>query len=124
MFSAKLSIASTLVFISSRTSLTSESPETSTYTTPYELAAVDLITSMPCKSLSASSIGIQTPFSTSSGVAPGYGILTETTLVEVSGNISFLSFSQVEIPANKTKAIIKLAATLLRENHFIKLRIN
>ena len=79
---------------------------------------------MPCKSLSASSIGIQTPFSTSSGVAPGYGILTDTTLVEVSGNISFFSFSHVEIPASKTKAIIKLAATLLRENHFIKLRIS
>ena len=69
--SAKFWIASTRLFTSLSTLRTSLPEVTSTVTKPMPSAQLEVSRSMPSRSWIASSIGTQTPFSTSSGVAFG-----------------------------------------------------
>ena len=77
------------------------------------------IRSIPSRSWIASSIGIQIPFSTSSGVAFGYGTMIAIASIAVSGKISFFREPHVTIPPTSTAIIAKFAATWLRQNHKI-----
>ena len=74
---------------------------------------------MPCRPSKTDSIGSITPFSTSTGAAPGYGTLILIILRSERGNISLLIVAKEIAPAKKTKTITKFAATGLRLNHEI-----
>ena len=73
--------------------------------------ASEVIFLIPCKPSSADSIGSTTPFSTSTGAAPGYGAVTLTIRISVRGNISLLIFESDRVPATNTRIMNRLAAT-------------
>ena len=71
---------------------------------------------MPCKPSRADSMGKITPFSTSTGAAPGYGAVTLIIRISVRGNISLLILVSASAPAQKVRIITRLAATGFRVN--------
>ena len=73
--------------------------------------AVDLTSFTPSIPLTASSITKITPFSTSSGLAPGYGTMIDTMSRSNSGKTSCFMCIRLTAPTRIRTAAARLAAT-------------
>ncbi len=72
---------------------------------------------MPSIPASASSTRRLMPSSTSTGVAPGYGTVTETVCGSISGKISTLIEPARLAPPTRNISMSRLAATWFEANH-------
>ena len=118
-----VAIASTLFRISPIARSASAPSSSSTLTVPPPSAAVARIWRTPSTSRTASSIRMTTPCSTSSGAAPRYGTSMSIRSRSISGNTSSVTPLTANRPLSTNAVISKFAATRLRANQPMPLRM-